>query len=284
MKLARYSISGECGWGLVDDDASGITPLEGGIRDWGGAVCRGQGSDALRSRGEAIPLSSVRLLPPFERGGKILVAGANYRKHLADFGLSEPSAPHFFLKPHGALIGAGDPIAYPPLTSKLDFEVELVVVFGCSIEPGGDPYDAVLGYCVGNDVSARDLQVGTAGIGMDLLSAKGLDGTCPVGPWIVTRDSLPAGSPRLAMTMRVNGELRQNGNSGDMTWDVAGLARFIDQRTRIEAGDLMFTGTPEGVAQSDGRFLADGDELETAIEGIGALRNRVSRQASAVTG
>lgn len=110
---------------------------------------------------------------------------------------------------------------------------------------------------------------------MDLLAAKSQDATTPVGPWIVTRDEFPAGSPSLKMTLSVNGQVRQSASSGDMTWGVDELIRFIDARTSFDCGDILFTGSPEGVGQGTGIFLNPGEVMETTIEGIGTLRNLI---------
>jgi 2-keto-4-pentenoate hydratase/2-oxohepta-3-ene-1,7-dioic acid hydratase in catechol pathway len=204
------------------------------------------------------------------------VAGANYTKHLVEFGLAAPAQPFSFLKAYGALIGANDPIRYPPLTSQLDHEVELVAVIGALVVDQDDPLASVLGYTVGNDVSSRDLQhSGPPGIGMDLFAAKSGDQTTGVGPWIVTRDELGEGSPRLRLTLAVNGEVRQDASSAEMTWDVGHLIRFIDQRSSFGCGDILFTGSPAGVGMGTGIYLNPGDVVEATVERIGTLKNIV---------
>jgi 2-keto-4-pentenoate hydratase/2-oxohepta-3-ene-1,7-dioic acid hydratase in catechol pathway len=225
----------------------------------------------------ARPLATVRLLPPIAKSNRVVVAGANYAKHLAaDFGLKSHSQPIAFLKAYGALIGANDPIRHPPLTQELDHEVELVAVIGAERVNRDDPLASVLGYTVGNDVSARDLQrSGPPGVGMDLFAAKSADQTTGLGPWIVTKDEFGPGSPKLRLLLRVNGDLRQDGDTADMTWDVGFLVKFVDERSRFECGDVMFTGSPAGTAQGSGKFLQVGDVVEAEIPGIGTLRNVV---------
>ncbi len=115
---------------------------------------------------------------------------------------------------------------------------------------------------------------------MDLFSAKSQDDTTGLGPWIVTRDEFPAGSPKLRMTLNVNGDTRQDASSGEMTWDVAELVRFVDERSRFECGDVLYTGSPEGTGQGSGRFLNPGDVVEASVEGVGTLRNVVSEITS----
>ena len=278
MKIARCSNGGAPFWALVDTERGELRPIEGGVPDWGPAVTRGEGESALRFTGAVLPLASVRLLPPIEKANRVVVAGANYAKHLAaDFGIKGHTQPIAFLKAYGALIGANDALRYPPLTQELDHEVELVAVMGDAVNRQ-DPMSSVLGYTVGNDVSSRDLQrSGPPGVGMDLFAAKSGDQTTGLGPWIVTRDEFPlAGKLSLRLLLRVNGELRQDGDTAEMTWDVAELVKFVDERSSFESGDVMFTGSPAGTAQGSGKFLKPGDVVEAEIPGIGILRNTVT--------
>jgi len=236
----------------------------------------GAGLRSFSLTGETWRLADVRLLPPAERGTTVYVAGANYAKHLKEFRIETPRDPFVFLKPFGALTGANEDLTYPRLTQQLDFEVELVVVVGAKLRDPTQPMQAVLGYCVGNDISARELQKGPGGaIGMDFLSGKGLNHMTPLGPWIVTREEFGDTHPDLRLTLRVNDELRQNGRTGEMTWTIGELLSFVNARSILEPGDVLFTGTPAGVAQGDGRFLKPGDRLETDIERIGNLKNRI---------
>lgn len=276
MKLARCTTGGPPFWAVVDPAADAARPIAGGAADWGPGLVQGDGEAALTFVGPTLALSQLRLLAPCDVTNKVVIAGANYRKHLIEFGVAAPSQPIAFLKAYGALIGAADPIRYPPLTDELDYECELVVVLGTSDIDLDDPLASVLGYTAGNDVSARDLQrSGPAGIGMDLYAAKSQDGATPVGPWIVTPDEFPAGSPTLRLSTTVNGEVRQDGTTADMTWNVPELIRFIHQRVSFTAGDLLFTGTPEGVGLATGRYLRPADVVEVTVEGIGTLRNVV---------
>jgi 2-keto-4-pentenoate hydratase/2-oxohepta-3-ene-1,7-dioic acid hydratase in catechol pathway len=265
----------------VDLPAEQARPIAGELEDWAPKLTRGEGEAAL-SLGEPVALAALQLLPPIAKTNRVVVAGANYTKHLAaDFGMKSHSQPIAFLKAYGALIGANDAISYPPLTKELDHEVELVAVIGAREVDRADPLSSVLGYTVGNDVSSRDLQrSGPPGVGMDLFAAKSGDKTTGLGPWIVTRDEFPAGSPDLRMTLKVNGETRQDARSGEMTWDVGFLVRFVDERSRFECGDVMFTGSPAGTGQGSGRFLNPGDVVEATVEGIGTLRNVVGPRAT----
>ena len=277
MKIARYTDGGAACWATVDVDAGQVWPIEGEFEAWAPRLTAGEGQSALRRDRPARRLADVRLLPPIEKTSRVVVAGANYARHLvSDFGLKSHSQPIAFLKAYGALIGANDQIRYPQLTNELDYEVELVVVIGATKVNRDDPLSSVLGYTVGNDVSARDLQrSGPPGVGMDLFAAKSQDRTTGLGPWIVTRDEFPPGSPKLALSLRVNGEVRQDGSTSEMTWDVSQLVRFVDERSSFECGDVLFTGTPAGTAHASGRFLVPGDLVEATVEGIGTLRNVV---------
>lgn len=276
MKIARCSAGGAPFWAVVDSDAQTVTAIAGAFADWAPKLTRGE-PGAVERIGAPLPLAGVRLLPPIEKGNRVVVAGANYAKHLAaDFGIKTHSQPIAFLKAYGALIGAHDELRYPPLTAELDHEVELVAVIGSETVDRQNPLASVLGYTVGNDVSARDLQrSGPPGVGMDLFAAKSQDRSTGLGPWIVTRDEFPEGSPKRRLTLSVNGETRQDGNTAEMTWDVAFLVRFVDERSSFECGDVMFTGSPAGTGQGSGRFLQPGDVVEASVEGIGSLRNVV---------
>lgn len=281
MKIARCAYRAAVSWGVVDVEADVVRPIVGAVAAWSATVLAGGSLTRLNFSGECWPLGKVRLLPPVERGSKILAAGANYGKHVREFGLGPPRAPFVFMKPYGALIGAQDDIIHSALTRELDHELELVVVIGARVVARASCIDAVLGYTVGNDVSARDLQKGPGGaIGMDFFSGKGLDRTTAVGPWIVTRDEFDGCPPDLRMSLRVNGEVRQHGRSSDMTYKVGELLAYADERSAVEPGDVLFTGTPGGVGQLTGRFLQVGDVVEAAIDGIGELRNVVRMSAS----
>ncbi|MCC5862713.1 MAG: fumarylacetoacetate hydrolase family protein [Gammaproteobacteria bacterium] len=280
MKIAKCRGGEATFWGLVNSDENSVREIRGDFHDWARKLTRGDGEPALELADESIPLNDVRLLPPIEKTNRVVVAGANYLKHLAEFDIAAPPQPLAFLKAMGALIGANDEIRYPPLTKRLDHEVELVAVIGDDVDLDR-PLDCVLGYTVGNDVSARDLQRSRIpNIGMDLFSAKSLDKTTAVGPWIVTRDEFPTGSPVLTLKCWVNGDLRQNGTTADMIWDVAELIRFVHTRSSFECGDILFTGTPDGVGASSGKYLSPGDLVEASVERIGTLRNVVGPKAA----
>jgi len=281
MKLARCTYNGGAPfWGVIDLEHGEVNPIREAFTEWAPRVTAGAGISALSFSSGPLPLKAVTLLPPIDPVNRVVVAGANYLKHLKeDFSLEAPKQPIAFLKAYGALIGANDPIRYPPLTEELDYEVELVAVIGSNEIDPNDPYASVLGYTVGNDVSSRDLQrSGPKGIGMDLFAAKSQDKTTGLGPWIVTRDEVSEGTPELRLTLSVNGEMRQDGNTSEMTWSVGELVSFVQARSSFACGDVLFTGSPAGVGMATGRFLNPGDVVEASVEGIGTLRNVVGER------
>ncbi|WP_416877529.1 fumarylacetoacetate hydrolase family protein [Litorimonas sp.] len=277
MRLARLEKDDRIFWALGSEDGKTVQEINGDFHEWAPEITRGAGKSALDLFSDEISVESVRFLPPIEPVNRVVVAGANYSKHLEEFGVDPVSKPVAFLKAYAALIGANDDIRYPPLTEKLDHEVELVVVIGNDEIDLDDPYACILGYTAGNDVSARDLQRnGSPKIGMDLFAAKSQDRTTGLGPWVVTKDEFPDGSPALDLTLRVNGEVRQNASSGDMTFPVGDLIKYVQNISSFRAGDVLFTGSPPGVGDATGVYLNRGDLVEAEVEKIGILRNRIT--------
>lgn len=283
MKLARLQApEGPPFWAVVHPELAKAQRIGAEFLHWAPLVTAGAEASALDLDKHHLPLERLRFLPPLEPTARVMVAGVNYSKHLREFDVAPPTQPFAFLKASRALTGAFEEIAYPARTSKLDHEIELVAVVGSRSLDRAKPFESVLGYTVGNDVSARDLQLeAPKALGMDLLAAKSQDGSTPVGPWIVTRNEFPAGPPQLNMVLRVNDEIRQQASTSQMTWNVGQLLQFIDANTSFGCGDLLFTGSPEGIGHSTGRYLLPGDLVESTIDGIGTMRNRVgARRAS----
>jgi len=254
-------------WGVLNGDAQTVRRLVGPMGSWS-AWAATDDYRRLPLSGSEEPVSRFRLLAPLDPAARVFGVGGNYRAHLERAGISVPPAhPVAFMKPNSAIIAPLDEIRYPPTTEELDYEVELVVVMS------GSPAAPVLGFTIGNDVSARDA---TGLGGLDLFSMKCLDGTTPLGPWIVTPAELGAAvQPHVDITLLVNGELRQQDNTAMMLWPVPELLNYINDRVVLRCGDAVFTGTTAGVGFEDGRFLQPGDLIEAAIEGIGVLRNTV---------
>ncbi|RRW39220.1 fumarylacetoacetate hydrolase family protein [Ectopseudomonas oleovorans] len=274
MRLARVESGGEAFWALLDPDLQRLRRIREPFSAWAPALGLGQATHLLGLDDERLELSACRLLPPLQPGARVFGVGLNYRSHLERLGSSPPAHPLAYLKPDSALVGAHDEVAYPALTGQLDYEVELIAVVA---RPLGDEPRAsacLLGYTVGNDVSARD--AGRRIARLDLLTQKAMDRTTPVGPWIVTLDELGGpGQPELDMSLSVNGELRQQDNSRQMIFPVDELLNYLDARISLRPGDLVFTGSTHGVGLEDGRFLAPGDLVEAHIEGLGTLCNRI---------
>ncbi|RME87461.1 MAG: FAA hydrolase family protein [Anaerolineae bacterium] len=210
-----------------------------------------------------IPLDDAHLLAP-ACPSKIVCVGRNYAAHAREHNAEVPKVPILFMKPPSAIINPGDPILLPPQSQQVEHEGELVVVIGKRarhLTPEGAK-DYILGYTIGNDVTARDLQR----LDNQWTRAKGFDTFCPFGPWIDT-DFDPSDA---VITCRVNGQLRQMASTRDMIFNVGSLLAFISSIMTLEPGDLIFTGTPAGVGP-----LHEGDVVEVEIEGLGKLSNPV---------
>lgn len=213
------------------------------------------------------PLSEVKLLAPCVPG-KIVCVGRNYIEHARELGNDVPQIPLIFLKPPSSVLDPGGTILLPPQSKRVEHEAELVVVIGkrgrhVTAENAGKH---LLGYTIGNDVTARDLQKSDA----QWTRAKGFDTFCPFGPWIDTAfDTSDA-----VITCRVNGEPRQMATTRDVVFSVPVLVAYISSVMTLEPGDLIFTGTPAGVGP-----LRPGDEVVVEIEGLGVLKNAVRAEA-----
>ena len=191
------------------------------------------------------PLSDVTLLAPIPRPPKIICIGVNYADHAAEAGRALPRWPSVFLKAPSCVVGPGDPIVRPPTTGQLDYEVELAVVIGKQAKSVSREHalEYVAGYTIMNDVSARDLQLGKDG---GIILGKNFDTSAPLGPALTLADELPDPS-NLGIRTWVNGELRQNGNTHTLIFDVAAIIAFLTQQLTLEPGDVIATGTPAGV-------------------------------------
>lgn len=218
----------------------------------------------LRKDFAARPVAELTLLTPVTPS-KIVCIGRNYRDHAAELGNDVPKEPLLFFKPPSALLAPGGAIRIPALSQRVDFEGELGVVIGRTCHRLGQDEDVrsyIRGYTVVNDVTARDLQKSDG----QWARAKGFDTFCPVGPY-VTEGVDPSG---LTVTTRLNGEVRQQGSTHDLIFDIAFLLRHITQAMTLHPGDLIPTGTPAGVGP-----MQPGDVVEVEIDGLGTLRNSV---------
>jgi acylpyruvate hydrolase len=225
------------------------------------------------------PLTECRLHAAV-KPSKVIAVGRNYAEHLKEAGVKiDSKVPSAWIKANNAIIGPTRDIVKPAATKELDYETELAIVIGkrCRDVPEERAFEVIAGYAVMNDVSARDVVRVERKEGNQLLG-KMFDGFAPLGPWLVTRDEIPE-PQNLRLITRVNGEVRQNGNTRDMIWPIPKLIAYLSQMT-LEPGDVISTGTPEGVAL--GRkpglppwFLNAGDILESEVEKVGVLRNKI---------
>ncbi len=220
---------------------------------------------------DRIRAADVKVLAPIARPGKIVCLGRNYEAHARESGAPVPDEPIIFPKASSAVIGPGDPIVHHRICKRVDHEVELAVVIGGPAwrTPRADALKKVFGYTVVNDVSAREMQKRDIESGKPWFRSKSLDTFCPMGPRIVTADQI--GDPHdLALECRVNKQVRQRGNTRDMIFGVDRLIEFISMHMTLEPGDIISTGTPEGIGP-----IVPGDVVECEVQGIGILSNPV---------
>lgn len=219
-------------------------------------------------------VSEYSMLPPISSPGKIICMAFNYLDHAREQGMEAPSEPAIVIKPRTALNGTDSDIVCPDFVRQLDYEVELAVVIKerCRNVAVPDAMGMVFGYMVFNDVSARDIQF----MDKQFTRGKGFDTFAPCGPWITTADEV-ADVHDLRMTTKVNGEIRQDSNTSNMAIRVPEIISKISRVMTLEAGDIISTGTPAGVALGNPsvEFLRDGDTVEMEIGSLGVLRNTI---------
>lgn len=213
--------------------------------------------------------ANERFAAPIPRPGVFLCVGLNYADHAREAGMEAPSEPILFMKAPNSISGPADEVRMPRGSAKLDWEVELGVVIGRRADgvSRDDALDHVLGYCVVNDLSARDWQLEGTG---QWVKGKSFPGAGPVGPWVVTRDDIPdPGALRIGL--QVDGEDRQSGSTATMIFDVPTLVAEASKYMTLEPGDLIATGTPPGVGMgmSPPLYLAEGQTVRAWVEGLG---------------
>lgn len=251
MRIVRYDGDGGPAWGILE----GAQVL----------ATRGRPFVDLRAEGSVGHLDEVALLAPVDPK-VIMCVGRNYAAHAAEFGNETPERPLLFMKPPTSVIGPDAAIVYPNLSERVDPEGELVVVIGKEAHhvERENAWKVVGGYTCGNDVTARDLQ--RSDPGGQWTRGKGFATFCPIGPWIDT-DLDPVD---VEVTCRVGTEVRQRGRTSAFIFDIPALIEYVTAFVRLEPGDLIMTGTPEGVAP-----IAVGDVVTVAVDGLGELRNPV---------
>jgi 2,4-didehydro-3-deoxy-L-rhamnonate hydrolase len=285
MKLVMFDHEGERLLGALrpghDDQVVDLTPLAHDLLaliDAGESALREARDLASSGRAKVRALEDVRLLPPLDPPrGNIIAMGRNYQKHAEETAQGgEAKPPTIFTKAITSVTGPYDDIAIDPsISADIDWEVELAVVIGrrgANISRR-DALDHVFGYMALNDVSARDIQNGWGG---QYFKGKSLDRSCPTGPWVVTSDEMP-NAQRLGLKLRVNGQVKQDGNTRDMIYPVDATIEWASKGMTLLPGTVIATGTPDGVgfARTPPEFLKPGDVMETEVEGIGVLRNRM---------
>ncbi|HYM79537.1 MAG TPA: fumarylacetoacetate hydrolase family protein [Candidatus Dormibacteraeota bacterium] len=264
MKYCRFQFNGQAQYGLVES----VAGRDAIVRLLLTAPEEADGDmESLRTRRiEAIPLEEAALLPPV-RPSKIICVGRNYREHAAELGHEVPKEPLIFLKATSALLSPGATVRRPKISQRVDYEGELGVVIGKTCyqpAPDADIRQYILGYTCVNDVTARDLQEKDG----QWSRAKGFDTFCPVGP-VVTDEIDPWAG--VGVETRVNGQVKQNGNTRDFIFALDVVIRYMAQAMTLFPGDLIPSGTPSGVGP-----VVAGDVVEVSVAGAGTLRNPVA--------
>jgi 2-keto-4-pentenoate hydratase/2-oxohepta-3-ene-1,7-dioic acid hydratase in catechol pathway len=277
MKLVRYSTNSGTKIGAVKSE--GIVDLSGripGIADnmielitrW--PDVRESVQQAVERYAPDRTLAEERLLAPVARPGKVMAIGLNYADHIKETGQKTPPHQIWFTKAVTSINGPFDPVELPLASEQVDYEAELVVIIGkrCKQVAKAHAAEVVFGYCAGNDVSVRDWQMQTT----QWVLGKSFDTHAPIGPWIVTADEL--GDPHtMGVRCLVNGELRQNSNTGNLVFNIYDQIAHLSRAMTLEPGDVIFTGTPGGVglAMHPPQWLKPGDRVRVEIDRIGPI-------------
>ena len=280
MKLLRYGEPGAEKPGMLDAEGM-LRDLSDHVRDITGDMLGDGSLETLRAIDPAsLPLveGEPRLGPCVGNIGKFMCIGLNYSDHAAETGASIPAHPILFFKANSAIVGPNDDVVMPRGSTHTDWELELGVIIGKTAKyvSKEDALDHVAGYCIVNDVSERHFQNNLTG---QWTKGKSCDTFGPTGPWLVTRDEVP--DPQdLAMTLDVNGERRQTGNTSTMIFSVAEIIEHLSQLFTLHPGDVISTGTPPGVGMGmkpDPVYLRKGDVMELEIEGLGKQKQCVDQ-------
>jgi len=258
-----------------------------------GPDCLAKFAELAKAAQALMPLDSVKLLAPIPRPGKVIALAGNYSEHIREAGLAlglsasprQTTVPRPFLMPPTVVIGPDEQIPWPAYSEQIDYEIELAVIVGKKIEriSPENALDAVAGYTICNDVSARSVTFAKKRAERpwdefyDWLNGKWADGFLPMGPYLLTADEVE-NVQNLEMTLKVNGQVRQKANTSQMIYPVADIVSFLSHIMTLEPGDVIATGTPAGVAMATGKFLQPGDRIECTIEKLGTLRNTLSQR------
>ena len=273
MRIARFTTGGDPQYGVI---AGELDQFGQPAEDAQVLVLAGDPLYAgLSPTQQTLALSDVKLLAPVIPRSKVVAIGKNYADHIAEMkdvtGGEAPTEPMFFLKPNTSVIGPGDAIVYPAQSENVHFEGELAVVIGriCKDVPAEKAADVIFGYTLANDVSARDLQVKDK----QWSRAKGFDTFCPLGPWIETELTLAEIKAGIDLTTYLEGDLKQDGTTADLIFDVPRIIEHVSAAMTLLPGDVILTGTPAGVGPMEA-----GDEVEVTSSRLGALTNTVVKK------
>lgn len=282
MKLIRF---GEAGLEKPGVELDGVRyDVSGLLNDYDEDFFAGDALAQLQSSfdKEVAPVvpASIRLGAPVKRPGKIICIGLNYRKHAAESGMAEPAEPVVFFKATSSMMGPNDTIIIPKNSKKADWEVELAVVIGkrANYISEEEALDHVAGYMLHNDVSEREFQIERGG---QWVKGKSCDTFAPLGPYLVTKDEV-ADLNNMRLWLNLNGNKMQDGNTSDFIFNVQHVVSYLSQFMSLMPGDIISTGTPEGVGfgQKPPFYLKDGDVIELGIDGLGSAKQEVRDYAS----
>ncbi len=262
MRIARFTTGEDPQYGVVTGEVDEL-----GIPSEDSVIVALAGDPlyvGISLTDKELRLPEVRLLAPVLPRSKVVGIGKNYAAHAGEMGGEVPAEPMMFLKPNTSVVGPGDPVFYPRQSSNVHYEGELAVVIGriCRDVAPERVAEVVYGYTVANDVTARDLQKSD----VQFTRAKGFDSFCPLGPWIETE----LDPSDLRLQTHLNGGLVQDGTTKDLIFDVPTLVAYVSSVMTLLPGDVILTGTPEGVGP-----MQVGDEVEVTVAGIGSLANKV---------
>lgn len=249
MKFVRFKYENRISYGVLNGEL--VLPI------------KDKPYSVIEYTGESLPLSHVKLIAPAEPS-KIVAIGKNYKAHADEMGEGRPTEPLLFLKPSTCIVGNEDNVVYPAISNRLDYEGELGVIIGKTAHniKEGESSNYIFGYTCLNDITARDIQKSDP----QWTRGKSFDTFCPIGPHIETE----LAAMNTGIRTRVNGEIKQNSNTSCMTHDIDKLICYITQCMTLLPGDIIATGTPEGIGS-----MQRGDIVEVEIDGIGVLRNKI---------